>query len=40
MISRKVEWRCSESGDGLKVLVNNEDIPVSVGENHFKVFTC
>ncbi|XP_042592312.1 fibrillin-3-like [Cyprinus carpio] len=30
----KVEWRCSESGDGLKVLVNNEDIPVSVGVVH------
>ncbi|XP_016355982.1 mucin-like protein [Sinocyclocheilus anshuiensis] len=30
----KVEWRCAESGDGLKVLVNDEAIPVSVGVVH------
>lgn len=38
MISRKVEWRCAESGDGLKVLVNDEVIPVSVGKKHLNVF--
>ncbi|XP_016134102.1 mucin-like protein [Sinocyclocheilus grahami] len=30
----KVEWQCAESGDGLKVLVNDEVIPVSVGVVH------
>ncbi|XP_051773809.1 mucin-like protein [Ctenopharyngodon idella] len=30
----KVEWRCAESGDGLKVLVNDVVIPVSVGVVH------
>lgn len=40
IISRKVEWRCAESGDGLKVLVNDEVIPVSVGKKHVQVFSC
>ncbi|XP_067277091.1 uncharacterized protein si:ch73-105b23.6 [Pseudorasbora parva] len=30
----KVEWRCAESGDGLKVLVNDVVTPVSVGVIH------
>ncbi|XDV50742.1 hypothetical protein PO909_019757, partial [Leuciscus waleckii] len=30
----KVEWRCAESGNGLKVLVNDVVIPVSVGVIH------
>ncbi|KTG37591.1 hypothetical protein cypCar_00011224 [Cyprinus carpio] len=33
----KVEWQCAESGDGLKVLVNDEVIPVSVGVVHVNV---
>ncbi|TRY88740.1 hypothetical protein DNTS_029673 [Danionella cerebrum] len=27
----KVEWQCANSGDGLKILLNDEVIPVSVG---------
>jgi len=38
LISCKVEWRCAESGNGLKVLVNDVIIPVSVGKNKFKGF--
>ncbi|KAI7806067.1 hypothetical protein IRJ41_025875, partial [Triplophysa rosa] len=30
----KVEWRCAESGDGLKILVNDVVVPVFVGVVH------
>uniref|UniRef100_A0AAY5K0T8 Si:ch73-105b23.6 n=1 Tax=Esox lucius TaxID=8010 RepID=A0AAY5K0T8_ESOLU len=30
----KVEWQCAESGDGLKVLVDDIEVPVSVGVVH------
>lgn len=38
LISLKVEWRCAESGNSLKVLVNDVVIPVFVGKNEFKGF--
>ncbi|KAJ8014227.1 hypothetical protein DPEC_G00038060 [Dallia pectoralis] len=30
----KVEWQCAESGDGLRVIVDDVEVPVSVGVVH------